>query len=521
MKTKWIAVLLALLLLLQLAPAAMADQFYTSALGGYVADDTLYAFAWLPDYLDSRTPPEASLMDGFAQVCEMAKAERLCTRETPAEYLLLVDNSTSMDVYLPQLYALIAALYADGRNIRLTLATFGTEFTVQAEDLTDSAAAMSAVGELRFNERGTDICGGAAHAVAYACENLWQAGELAQIVLCTDGTPFYSKNTVTQAESQTAAAEALAQLLDDTPQVYLHMVCLSEWEPETYAALKHGCGMDLMAQDTDQAEYDGGLLASWYDALFKLEFPAQHKLDSLALRTQDNEIISLPRCAVAPAAEELVDVLDDLPSMIDTEPDEPDEPAETESEAPSMLPVEPSEEPSEDASAPEIPSFEIPPETVEETEGPTVEKVGGFALWGIPLIVGGVLVLAGLIVLLIALLSRKKTQPAPQAQVQQPGPNALSVRINILSGSGQGQSRQLWLNEHLMLGSDPRCDLVLTDSDVAPLHARIFRQGQDVMVEDLHSPAGTALGGMRLYMPNRLRSGDQLSLGSTVVSVQF
>lgn len=530
MKTRWIAVLLALVLLLQLAPAGFASQFETSALGGYAVDDTLYAFAWLPDYLDSRQPPKASLMEGFSQVKEMVEAERLCTRETPAEYLLLVDNSTSMDVYLPQLYALIGALYADGRNIRVTLATFGTEFTVRAEDLTDADAAMTAVGELRFDERGTDICGGAAYAAAYACRELWQAGEIAQIILCTDGTPFYSKNTVTQAESQTAAAEALAKLLDATPQIYLHLFCLESWEQETYEALKHGCGMDLMALDTEQAEYDGGLLAGWYDGLFRLTYPKQSRTEELALRTQDNEIISLPRCAAAPSADELdSSVFEELPAVTDPEPAE-DEPPEVE-----LTPVE--TEPTE-STYPPIPEISLPTEATEDdaapteatasdadtgTEAPSVEKHGGLLAspWIYVIGAGALLVLGGLIALLVALRRRKQTPASPVPASQQPGPNALSVRISVLTGSLQGQSRQLWLNEHLMLGSDSRCDLVLPDAGVAPIHARIYRQGQDVMVEDLNSASGTALGGMRLYMPNRLRSGDQLALGNTIVSVQF
>lgn len=526
MKTRWIAALLALLMVAALATTVSAGPYETSALGAYSVDDTLYAFAWLPDYEDSRALPKLGLMAGFSQVAEPIEAERLCDREEPGDIVLLVDNSTSMGKYVPQLLALTDGLFAEAKNIRITLATFGVDFTVQAEDLTTAGEVAEAVRALRCDEQGTDICGGAARAVAYCANELWQPGGIAQIILCTDGEPFYSRNAVTQEESEAAAAEQLALLLDDNPEVYVHLVCLDSWEPGTYQALKHGDGMDLMAADETAARYGGGLIAGWYNGLFAAAYPKQSQTEDLALRTQDNEIISIPRCGKI-SAEQPVDpgIFDELPAVVDPESDEPapsltpietTEPAESEPEPidPSsladLLPTAPPEESSEET---------IPSSAAEAAPLPAPEETPSLfgQLWFWAAVGGGILLLAGLIVLLI-LLGKRKTKPQT---ARQPAPNAIPLQLRILSGSLQGQSRQLWLQEHLMLGSDARCDLVLTDPGVAPIHARIYRQDGALMVEDLNSAAGTALGGMRLYMPNLLRPGDQLALGSTVISVQF
>jgi hypothetical protein len=54
-------------------------------------------------------------------------------------------------------------------------------------------------------------------------------------------------------------------------------------------------------------------------------------------------------------------------------------------------------------------------------------------------------------------------------------------------------------------------------------HARIFRRGTFIGIEDLGSTNGTVLNGKRLapYLPERLRDGDQLQLGGLHIEVHF
>jgi FHA domain/Domain of unknown function (DUF1707) len=65
----------------------------------------------------------------------------------------------------------------------------------------------------------------------------------------------------------------------------------------------------------------------------------------------------------------------------------------------------------------------------------------------------------------------------------------------------------------LVLGRDPDCDCVLADTTVSRRHARIRRDGETWLLEDLGSLNGTRLNGWRVTEPVELRPGDRVSFG--------
>ena len=550
MKQKWIVWILAVILCLQLVPTAYAGPNEVSALCAYYTDNTVYAFAWLTGGETVQAQPKAHLIAGMTQVSEQETARRLIDGKAP-EYLILIDNSTSMGSYVPQMKALCAALFEGGRQISVNVATFGVEFKVRAEALQSIEEVYAVINQLRFEEPGTDICGGVALGVDYLRSKRWEPGELCQLILLTDGIPYYSRNSAVQDESKKAAAEVLEQVLRDAPQVYVHLACLDAWDPDTYMAIKacEGIGLDLMALDKESASFDGGLIASWYDSLYALEFPLSSFKENLSLRTEDNEFISIPRCTEIPVdLPEEGRIFDLLPAVIGQE-DEP-EPGSSETEPPD---TQPSEEPSETSEATE-PSDVTESSDAEATdaaeEAQPTEESGQtepslpmkpqpeltdtdkpFPIW-IAAAGGGLLVL--LILVLLLVFGRKKepkqsvpqvSQAAPQARRNAPvdprDPNVLPLRVRILTGSLQGQSLALALKDSLTIGSDPQCDLVLPDAGIARFHTQIFLEANAVMVKDLNSDSGTAVNGLRLCFPNPLRSGDQLAVGLTVLLIEY
>jgi hypothetical protein len=74
------------------------------------------------------------------------------------------------------------------------------------------------------------------------------------------------------------------------------------------------------------------------------------------------------------------------------------------------------------------------------------------------------------------------------------------------------------LQEELVIGRHPSCDLIVTDTTVSRRHARLtFRDGGWV-VQDLDSTNGTRLNGH--YVGRcRLRPGDRLDLGNQPLRV--
>jgi pSer/pThr/pTyr-binding forkhead associated (FHA) protein len=62
--------------------------------------------------------------------------------------------------------------------------------------------------------------------------------------------------------------------------------------------------------------------------------------------------------------------------------------------------------------------------------------------------------------------------------------------------------------------------VVLDDSYVSQMHARLFAKGDSYMVEDLGSTNGTYLNRRKVTAPTELRRGDQVKIGKTVLEMR-
>jgi pSer/pThr/pTyr-binding forkhead associated (FHA) protein len=93
------------------------------------------------------------------------------------------------------------------------------------------------------------------------------------------------------------------------------------------------------------------------------------------------------------------------------------------------------------------------------------------------------------------------------------------VRLRILEPQDhEGELYQL--GEEITVGRGGGCSIVLPDDHyVSTLHARVFRRGDEVLVEDLGSRNGTYLNGSPVTSATRLRRGDRVQFGQTVAEV--
>jgi predicted component of type VI protein secretion system len=73
----------------------------------------------------------------------------------------------------------------------------------------------------------------------------------------------------------------------------------------------------------------------------------------------------------------------------------------------------------------------------------------------------------------------------------------------------------------LTAGRDPSNDIVINDPQVSRQHARITRQGQMMVVEDLGSTNGTFANGVRLTGPHVMSNGDVIGLGDGVTLTYY
>jgi len=71
----------------------------------------------------------------------------------------------------------------------------------------------------------------------------------------------------------------------------------------------------------------------------------------------------------------------------------------------------------------------------------------------------------------------------------------------------------------LLIGRLPECDVLLQDTLISRMHARISVQGDSVVVEDLHSTNGVYVNGMLVGHSTVLREGDRILMGTTEISL--
>jgi hypothetical protein len=92
-------------------------------------------------------------------------------------------------------------------------------------------------------------------------------------------------------------------------------------------------------------------------------------------------------------------------------------------------------------------------------------------------------------------------------------------KVAIVEGDEQ-QGKILDLGNELLIGRADRCQLVLNDSYVSQMHARIFAKDGGYMIEDLGSTNGTYLNKRKVTTATPLHRGDHVKIGKTILELR-
>ena len=118
------------------------------------------------------------------------------------------------------------------------------------------------------------------------------------------------------------------------------------------------------------------------------------------------------------------------------------------------------------------------------------------------------------------------SRPAPDRSAPVSAPRASQRRTKkvprravVLEGNSH-RGAVFDLRDELIIGRGPKCQIVLDDSYVSQMHARLFAKGDAFMVEDLGSTNGTYLNRRKVTAPTELRRGDQVKIGKTVLEMR-
>jgi hypothetical protein len=111
--------------------------------------------------------------------------------------------------------------------------------------------------------------------------------------------------------------------------------------------------------------------------------------------------------------------------------------------------------------------------------------------------------------------SRAPAPARPPARRTKKAPRKLAI---VEGDRMKGKSFDV--GEELVVGRAEKCHIVLDDTYVSQMHARIFSKGDSVMVEDLGSTNGTYLNRRRITSPSELQRGDHVKIGKTVMELR-
>lgn len=111
--------------------------------------------------------------------------------------------------------------------------------------------------------------------------------------------------------------------------------------------------------------------------------------------------------------------------------------------------------------------------------------------------------------------------PARRNKQTTRAPHSASENFSLVVTQGPLAGTYLSLNSGaVMVGRSPDSSLVLDDGYASSRHARLFRDGDRVIIEDLNSTNGTWVGGVQIHEPTVLTPGVPVTIGKTVLEVR-
>lgn len=91
-------------------------------------------------------------------------------------------------------------------------------------------------------------------------------------------------------------------------------------------------------------------------------------------------------------------------------------------------------------------------------------------------------------------------------------------RLGYRDASGAG--REIELEGEVTIGRAGGCGITLpNDTFVSQVHARVFERDGNAYVEDLGSTNGTRVNGETVSQPRKVRKGDRVQVGESVLEV--
>lgn len=114
---------------------------------------------------------------------------------------------------------------------------------------------------------------------------------------------------------------------------------------------------------------------------------------------------------------------------------------------------------------------------------------------------------------------RPRRRPRPAGAPRSAPARRVPRSVVVLDESGR-RVTTVPLDGTLQIGRGPACDIRPDDRYLSQAHARISRQGEGWVVEDLGSTNGTFLNERKVTVPSPISVGDRIRVGKTILEVR-
>lgn len=94
------------------------------------------------------------------------------------------------------------------------------------------------------------------------------------------------------------------------------------------------------------------------------------------------------------------------------------------------------------------------------------------------------------------------------------------ARIRLIGGGDRSGPGSYAIDDSVLLGRTPECDIQLDDAAASARHARISKRGRHWLIEDLDSSNGTFVDGVRVNGSRRVNPGQRIKIGRTELTIE-
>lgn len=510
MRKKFIVLFIAFLLVLPVplqAQAAGNSKKSNLGISAYCIDDKLCAFVNLGDAYDGASIKVTALSDnavvGGETVPVPVKKSNAVVR-----YLFMVDLSGSMKEHIGEINQFVKSLMnAEKQQAVYTVASFGERFTVVAENQTDKDAVINNLSKLEYNEKLTNPYTGIENALNYLDTCLRRNGDIVNLIMISDGEPDLGfTDTAKEKAAEKKGAKSAAKKIASSPETVVHTMIFSKKDSCAFDAFKKNSGISQTVKDSLAGKKAGKKIASFVDNLYSLTFSLQGEIpkEQMPLELQFRGSLAGGQLVMLNVPWDSVPQLNGFSSGEKDIKDQKD------------IKGKKDKKDKKDKKADGADGEDKADLSGQEDSD---KEVSVFVKYRTYLIVGGSCIVVAALLILLLLIRRKKSHTGKSSRGA--AEDAVHMKLEIISGQCKTSERKLYLAEQLIVGSGSDCDLVWKEDGVSKHNSRIYRRDQMIYIEDLDSENGTFLNGMRLHAPNRLRSGDEIMIGSARFLLRF